>query len=82
MAVLLRGSMQGSVQEIAQSVGCGRGGLILKEFLKKRGLDVKHEIRMVHDRNEWWGFYEREYMGRHPAMWKGWKRIGLLREFM
>ena len=28
---------------------------IVKECLKKRGLDVRQARRMVQDRNEWWG---------------------------
>ena len=28
----------------------------VEECLKKRGLDVRQASRMVHDRNEWWGF--------------------------
>ena len=28
----------------------------MKEWLKKRGLDVSQARRMVHARSEWWGF--------------------------
>ena len=34
----------------------------VKEFLRKRGLDVRQARRMVQDRCEWWGF-EGECMG-------------------
>ena len=29
---------------------------IMKECLRKRGLDVRQAGRMVQGRNEWWGF--------------------------
>ena len=29
---------------------------IVKECLRKRGLDVRQSRRMIHDRSEWWGF--------------------------
>ena len=29
---------------------------IVKECLKRRGLDINQARRMVHDRSEWWGF--------------------------
>ena len=28
----------------------------MKDYLKNRGLDVRREKRMVHDRSEWQGF--------------------------
>ena len=42
----------------SRSVGRLRKGWIdtVKEYLKQRGLDVRQQRRMVHDRCEWRGF--------------------------
>ena len=38
----------------------------MKECLRKRGLDVRQEWRMVQDRSEWWGF-EGKCIGCSPG---------------
>ena len=38
----------------------------MKSCLRKRGFDVRQARRMVQDRSEWRGRFEREYMGRIP----------------
>ena len=43
---------------IGECGGCRRGVLILKDYLKKEGLDVRQARRMVHDRSVWWGVCE------------------------
>ena len=39
----------------------------VKDYLKKRGLDVKQSRRMVHDRSVWRGVCEGECIGRCPG---------------
>ena len=38
---------------------------IVKDCLKKRGLDVKQARRMEHDRSVWWGVCEGKCVGRY-----------------
>ena len=42
----------------SRSVGRPRKRWIdtMKDYLKKRGLDVRQSKRVVHDRSVWWGF--------------------------
>ena len=50
----------GLLRECAGSCSVGRPWErwidTVKEFLRKRGLDVRQRRRMVQDRSEWWGF--------------------------
>ena len=39
---------------------------IVKECLKKKGLDIRQAKRMVYDRNEWQGFVRRNGRGMSP----------------
>ena len=52
---MLRGSMQGNVQVVAQWVGRKTVSKVskVKNSVRKRGLDVSQARRMVPDRSEW-----------------------------
>ena len=39
----------------------------VKDWLKKRGLDVRQARRTVHDRSEWRGVRQKECLGRSPG---------------
>ena len=39
---------------------------IMKGYLKKRGLDVRHPRKMGHDSSVWWGFVRGECIGCRP----------------
>ena len=40
----------------------------MKDYLKKRGLDVREARRMVHDRSVWWGFVRENACGVSQVM--------------